>query len=90
MIEVTDESFAEAPHFWFEMLIKYLFFVTLIDNLRRLPLVTTIGRLIAPFASGIQAKNMAYTRELVNRLAGICSLRRSVNTNYRQAFTKLM
>ena len=66
-VEISNAAYTEAPHFWFEMLTKYLFFVTLIDNLRRFPIVMTIGKLIAPFASGIQAKNATYTRELVNR-----------------------
>jgi len=87
MAQVANELYAEAPHFWFEMLTKYLFFVTLIDNLRRLPFIMTIGRLIAPLTSGVQAKNAAYTRELVNRSAGICSWC-AVNANSGQAFTE--
>ncbi|PSK33975.1 Isotrichodermin C-15 hydroxylase [Elsinoe australis] len=57
----------EAPHFWFEMLTKYLFFITLVDNLRRLPFVPTLGKLIAPLTAGIQEKNHKYSRELVKR-----------------------
>lgn len=58
----------EKPHFWFEMLTKYLLFVTLIDNLRRYPILLTIGKLIAPFTAGMQQKQQTYTRQLVEKL----------------------
>ncbi|KAF2219243.1 cytochrome P450 [Elsinoe ampelina] len=57
----------ERPHFWFEMLTKYVFFITLVDNLRRWPAVLAVGRLIAPLTAGIQEKNHSYSRDLIRR-----------------------
>lgn len=57
----------EKPHFWFEMLTKYLFSITLIDNLRRFPILPTIGRIIAPLFAGVQQKQQEYSRQLVER-----------------------
>jgi hypothetical protein len=57
----------EKPHFWFEMLTKYLLFVTLVDNLRRYLLLSSIGRLVAPFTFETQQKQQLYTRQLVEK-----------------------
>ncbi|KAF4556506.1 Cytochrome P450-like protein 74 [Elsinoe fawcettii] len=57
----------EQPHFWFEMLTKYLFFITLVDNLRRYPVIMAVGRLVAPLTAGIQERNHKYSRDLVQR-----------------------
>lgn len=55
----------ERPHFWFEMLTKYLFFVTLTDNLRRFPILMMLGRLVSPLTANMQAKQQMYSRRLV-------------------------
>ncbi|KAF2763807.1 putative cytochrome P450 [Teratosphaeria nubilosa] len=71
----------EAPHFWFEMLTKYLFFVTLIDNCRRYPLIMIFSKMLAPFTARIQEKNMFYTRQLVQRRLQSSSGRRDFLTH---------
>ncbi|KAG8627960.1 hypothetical protein KVT40_003833 [Elsinoe batatas] len=71
----------EEPHFWFKMLTKYLFFITLVDNLRRLPAVLAIGRLIAPLTAGIQEKNHSYSRDLIRRRLAKRGARKDFLTN---------
>ena len=36
------------PHFWQQMLVKHLFAITLVDNLRRYPLIKWLGLLVLP------------------------------------------
>ncbi|KAF5006792.1 hypothetical protein FDECE_6846 [Fusarium decemcellulare] len=36
------------PHFWSDMVVEHLFFVTVLDNLRRYPFMTAIGRKLLP------------------------------------------
>lgn len=55
------------PHFWAELIEGHLFFITVADNIRRLPLGPTLGRIVAPFTSAIRNKHTGYTRDQVTR-----------------------
>lgn len=58
----------EEPHFWIELLTKHLFFITLIDNLRRVSLLLSIGRFLLPrFTVGVRDKHSGYSRAKVDR-----------------------
>ena len=53
------------PHFWSEIIVSHLYFITLIDNLRRLPFVATLTRLLFPSTLAMQNKNSQYARQKV-------------------------
>ncbi|KAK0636059.1 cytochrome P450 [Bombardia bombarda] len=58
------------PHSWAELIVNHLYFVTLIDNLRRLPFVVTLAKLLFPSTLAVQNKNSQYSRRKVEeRLA---------------------
>lgn len=53
------------PHFWQEMILDHLYFVTVADNLRRLPFALTVARLLAPVLTAVRNKHSQYTRDKV-------------------------
>lgn len=55
------------PHFWAELIVGHLFFITVADNLRRLWVGKALGKLLAPFTSTIRNKHTGYTRDQVAR-----------------------
>ena len=55
------------PHFWAELIVGHLFFVTVADNLRRFSFGPTLGRMLLPFTSTIRNKHTGYTRAQVAR-----------------------
>ncbi|KAF9634223.1 Cytochrome P450 [Lasiodiplodia theobromae] len=56
------------PHFWQELILEHLFFVTVLDNLRRYPIVARIGKLLLPrFTVAIRDKHSGYSRDKVAR-----------------------
>lgn len=59
------------PHFWSELIVGHLFFITVADNIRRLHLGPLVGMLVAPFTGAIRNKHTNYTREQVTRYASI-------------------
>ena len=54
------------PHYWQEMILDHLYFITVADNIRRFPFVTKLARLLAPFLSAIRDKHSQFTREKVS------------------------
>ncbi|KAI0195876.1 cytochrome P450 [Astrocystis sublimbata] len=58
---------AGKPHFWQELILDHLFFITVADNLRRFPLIPTLAKLVFPFLSSIKNKHTGYTREKVEQ-----------------------
>ncbi|EMF14032.1 cytochrome P450 [Sphaerulina musiva SO2202] len=61
---------AGTPHSWSELIVEHLYFITLADNLRRLPLVVTLWRLLFPSTLAHQNQNSRYSRKKVEeRLA---------------------
>ncbi|MCJ1383955.1 hypothetical protein MMC17_007069 [Xylographa soralifera] len=58
----------EEPHFWQQMTVKHLFFITVVDNLRRYPLVRRLGQAILPSLTvSVRDKHTGYSREQVAR-----------------------
>ncbi len=56
------------PHFWSELILEHLFFITVLDNLRRFPLLVSIGKFTLPWAiTAVRDKHTGYTRTQVQR-----------------------
>ena len=48
------------------MIVDHLFFITVLDNLRRYPLIASIGKIILPrLTVGVRNKHVGYSREKV-------------------------
>lgn len=59
---------AEKPHFWSQLVVKHLFYVTLLDNLQRYPIVKTVGQALLPwFTVSVRNKHIGYTRRQVQK-----------------------
>ncbi|KAI0407184.1 putative cytochrome P450 [Xylaria palmicola] len=69
------------PHFWQELILGHLFFITVADNLRRFPLVPTIAKMLFPFMSSIKNKHTGYTRKKVESRLSSKEARRDIMTN---------
>lgn len=56
------------PHFWSELIVSHLFFITVLDNLSRYPLFVTLGSLVLPWATtAVRDKHSGYTRAQVRK-----------------------
>lgn len=55
------------PHFWAELILEHLYFITLADNLRRLPLLRKLAKIFFPSTLAVQNKNSQYSRTQVER-----------------------
>ncbi|MCJ1426416.1 hypothetical protein MMC29_004319 [Sticta canariensis] len=54
------------PHFWTEIVMKHVFFITLMDNLRRFAFLSTLGRRFLPrWTVAIRNKHSSFSREKV-------------------------
>jgi len=54
------------PHFWQQMVSEHLFFITVVDNLRRYPFVRQIGQWILPSLTvAVRDKHTGYSRQKV-------------------------
>ena len=54
------------PHFWTELILKHLFFITLMDNLRRYAFLLALGRYLLPrWTVSIRDKHSGYSRRKV-------------------------
>ncbi|KAK4210842.1 cytochrome protein [Rhypophila decipiens] len=69
------------PHFWQELILDHLFFITVADNLRRFPLVPTIARLVFPYISAVSKTHTNYTRAKVERRLATKSGRKDLMSN---------
>jgi len=50
------------------LLTKHLFFITLIDNLRRVPFLLSVGKYLLPkLTVGVRDKHSRYSKAKVNR-----------------------
>lgn len=59
---------AENHHFWLELILDHMVEVTLLDNLRRLPLLSTLSRyFLAPVTARVRRKHVAYSRAKVQK-----------------------
>ncbi|KAB8269484.1 cytochrome P450 [Aspergillus minisclerotigenes] len=53
-------------HFWCDMIEEHLYFITILDNLRRYPLIAAIGKTILPHLTvGVRNKHTNYSRRKV-------------------------
>ncbi|MCJ1296591.1 hypothetical protein MMC34_008157 [Xylographa carneopallida] len=61
----------ERPHFWQQLIAKHLFFITVVDNLRRYPFLRWLGKTLLPHLTvKVQNKHSGYSRQkIANRLA---------------------
>ncbi|KAH7028652.1 cytochrome P450 monooxygenase [Macrophomina phaseolina] len=70
------------PHFWQQLILEHIFFVTVLDNLRRYPVVARIGKLLLPrFTVSIRDKHSGYSRDKVARRLAADSGRKDFLTN---------
>ncbi|KAL6915492.1 hypothetical protein FSST1_006987 [Fusarium sambucinum] len=56
------------PHYWSDMVVEHLFFITVLDNLRRFPLIAAIGRRLLPkLTVRVRDRHSGYSRDKVAR-----------------------
>ncbi|KAL9123062.1 MAG: hypothetical protein Q9187_000389 [Circinaria calcarea] len=55
------------PHFWQELILSHLFYITVADNLRRFPLISSITKALFPSTVAVRNQNSMYSREKVAR-----------------------
>lgn len=59
------------PHFWAEIILNHMYIITLIDNLRRLPLVVTLTKLLFPSTFALRNRNSEYSRQKVSEYVSL-------------------
>lgn len=70
------------PHFWQQMTVKHLFFITLLDNLRRYPLLRRLGQLVIPrLTVAVRDKHTGYSRQQVAKSAPRFQLIKNLKAN---------
>ncbi|KAH7322521.1 putative cytochrome P450 [Stachybotrys elegans] len=57
----------EKSHFWSDLILDHLYFITLADNLHRFPLLPTIARTLFPSTLVVQNRNSQYSRDMVEK-----------------------
>ena len=58
----------EEPHFWPALILEHLFFITLVDNLRRYPLLVTLGKFILPrWTVAVRNKHSGFSKQQVEK-----------------------
>ncbi|KAM7203151.1 putative cytochrome P450 [Naviculisporaceae sp. PSN 640] len=55
----------DKPHFWSELILDHLYFITLADNLHRFPIIPALARILFPSTLVVRNKNSQYSREQV-------------------------
>lgn len=59
---------SENHHFWLDLILDHMVEVTLLDNLRRLPLLSVLSRyFLAPITARVRRKHAAYSRAKVQK-----------------------
>ncbi|PKX94106.1 cytochrome P450 [Aspergillus novofumigatus IBT 16806] len=58
---------AGKPHFWGDLIVEHLYFITLVDNLRRIGAIATLFRYLIPSSVLTQSKNSQYSRNQVEK-----------------------
>ena len=57
------------PHFWSEIIVSHLYFITVLDNLSRYPMLANLAQQILPWATtSVRDKHSGFTRKKVERL----------------------
>ncbi|KAL8634030.1 hypothetical protein Q9189_000276 [Teloschistes chrysophthalmus] len=70
------------PHFWAEIIVDHLYFITVFDNLRRIGFLATIFGWLVPSSTLTQNKQARYSRNMVEK--------RLAQTHSRQDFVSLL
>ena len=61
-------AFTGKPHFWSEIIVSHLYFITVLDNLSRYPFLLALGKRILPWATtSVRDKHSGFTRKQVER-----------------------
>ncbi|KAJ6134169.1 cytochrome P450 [Penicillium sp. IBT 18751x] len=56
------------PHFWSDLIVEHLFFITVLDNLQRFPLLKAMGTKILPrLTTSVRDKHSGFSREKIAR-----------------------
>ncbi|ORY66220.1 putative cytochrome P450, partial [Pseudomassariella vexata] len=70
------------PHFWSDMVVEHLFFITVLDNLRRYPILVAIGKKLLPrLTVQVRDRHSGFSREKVARRIKSESSRHDFLTN---------
>ncbi|PVH97979.1 putative cytochrome P450 [Periconia macrospinosa] len=70
------------PHFWQQMTTEHLFFITLLDNMRRYPLLRQIGSTLLPsLTTSIRDKHSGYSRSQVSKRLAHKGARKDILAN---------
>ena len=60
-------SLIGKPHFWAEIIVDHLYFITVFDNLRRIGAIATAFKLLVPSGLLVQNKQSIYSRAQVEK-----------------------
>ncbi|KAI8623346.1 cytochrome P450 monooxygenase [Xylariaceae sp. FL1651] len=72
----------EQHHFWLTLILEHLLEITLVDNLRRIPFLATLGRWILPSLTvQVREKHTGYSREKVEKRLNAENTRHDFLTN---------
>ncbi|KAH8660703.1 cytochrome P450 monooxygenase [Tricladium varicosporioides] len=70
------------PHHWSEMITEHLFFITVLDNLRRYPIVAAIGKFLLPKVTvSVRNQHSQFSRDKVARRLKNKTSRKDFMTN---------
>ncbi|KAH6674968.1 benzoate 4-monooxygenase cytochrome P450 [Halenospora varia] len=70
------------PHHWSEMITEHLFFITVLDNLRRYPIIAAIGKFLLPKVTvSVRNQHSQFSRDKVARRLGNKTSRKDFMTN---------
>lgn len=76
----------EKHHEWIDLILDHLFEITLVDNLRRFPIMATLGRLLLPSLTvAVRSKHSNYARKKVKRRLEAVTRRQDFLTNLVRA-----
>ncbi|KAF2867458.1 cytochrome P450 [Massariosphaeria phaeospora] len=73
---------AGKPHFWASLILDHLYFITLVDNLSRLPFVAMLVKALVPSSLATWNQNSEFSRKQVER--------RLANQNARNDFVTIL
>lgn len=62
------DYFQGKPHFWSDMIVSHLFFITVLDNVGRYPIAAFIGRHLLPrLTVSVRGRHSRYSRDMIAR-----------------------
>ncbi|KAI8931178.1 hypothetical protein NX059_011530 [Plenodomus lindquistii] len=72
------------PHFWSDLILEHLYFITLMDNLSRLPFAATISRILFPSTLIAKNRNSEFSRKQVKKRLDYLGTRKDFITHLVQ------